>query len=129
MQDRATTVEQLKQIAAQFIEEREWNQYHAPKNLSMNLAVEAAELMEKFLWHTTAESFEEVEKNRQEIENELADVLFSILCFANATKVDLSKAFAFKLREIDKKYPIEKVKGKHEKYTKYQEDKKTFKSK
>ena len=119
MEDSKKTIQELKDIAAQFIKERDWNQYHSPKNLSMNISIEAAELMEKFLWLTTQESIEEIDKNRQEISDELADVLFGVLCFADVAKIDLSQAFEHKLAEAAKKYPVEKVKGKHEKYTHY----------
>lgn len=118
MNDSQMTIQNLKKIAEQFIVEREWTPYHTPKNLSMNLVREASELMEKFLWVTTQESVAEVETNRQEIEDELADALFSILCFANATNIDLSKAFHHKLLEVAKKYPVEKAKGRKEKYNK-----------
>jgi NTP pyrophosphatase (non-canonical NTP hydrolase) len=119
MADSKKTVQELKDIASQFIKERDWVQYHSPKNLSMNISIEAAELMEKFLWITTQESIQEVDKNRQEIADELADVLFGVLCFADVTNIDLSQAFEHKLAEAAKKYPIDKVKGKHEKYTHY----------
>ena len=118
MSDKATTVEQLKKRADQFIQERDWKQYHSPKNLSMNISLEANELMEKFLWITTQESVSEVDKNRQEIADELADILFSVLCFANVTEIDLSQSFQSKLEKIARKYPLDKSKGKREKYTK-----------
>lgn len=118
MSDTTKTIQQLKDIAAQFVKERDWNQFHNPKNLSMDISVEAAELMEKFLWMTTQESVEEIAKNRQEIADELADVFFGILCFANATGIDLAAAFEHKIAEVAKKYPVDKAKGRREKYTK-----------
>jgi len=117
MSDAVTTIKRLKEVAQTFIDQREWSSYHSPKSLSMNIAIEAAELMEKFVWITTQESHDQMHKNRQEIEDELADVFFSVLCFANAANIDLSKAFERKLKEIDQKYPIEKSKGKATKYT------------
>jgi dCTP diphosphatase len=118
MQDSNSTVLQLKEKVALFVQEREWEQFHTPKNLSMDIAVEAAELMEKFLWLEGAASQEEIDNNRQEIEDELADVLIGLLCFANASNIDLSNAFHKKLAKTAAKYPIEKSKGKHTKYTK-----------
>lgn len=118
MSDSTKTIQQLKDVAAQFVKEREWNQYHVPKNLSMNLAVEAAELMEKFLWLTTDQSVAEIEKNRQEIADELSDVFFSVICFANATGIDITQAFEHKIASVARKYPVEKAKGRHEKYSK-----------
>lgn len=118
MSDATTTLEQLKKIANQFTQDRDWQQYHSPKNLSMNLSIEANELMEKFLWLTTQESQAEIEKNRQEIADEVADVLFSLLCFSNVTGIDLSNSFESKLKQIAQKYPLDKSKGKREKYNK-----------
>jgi dCTP diphosphatase len=118
MSDNTATVAQLKKIADQFIEGRDWKQYHSPKNLSMNISLEANELMEKFLWLTTQESVAEIDKNRQEIADEVADILFSLLCFANVTGIDLSLSFESKLEKIATKYPMDKSKGKREKYDK-----------
>jgi|SRR5581483_5548974 len=118
MADKIITMQQLKDIANKFIDERDWKQFHSPKNLSMDISIEANELMEKFLWLTTQESIEEIDKNKQEISDELADVLFGVLCFANVTGIDLSGAFQHKIAEAAKKYPVEKAKGRREKYTK-----------
>jgi dCTP diphosphatase len=116
--DEITTIDQLKKMADQFIEQRDWKQYHSPKNLSMNVSIEANELMEKFLWLTTQESVDEIDKNRQEISDELADIFWSVLCFANTTKIDLSDALTEKMKRTAQKYPIDKSKGKREKYDK-----------
>ena len=91
--DDTTTIAQLKNAIGAVVKEREWQQFHTPKNLSMNLAVEASELMEKFVWLNPAESIAELTHNRQEIEDELADILMNVLCFANAANIDLSNAF------------------------------------
>ena len=119
MSDTAVTIEQLKEKVALFVREREWDQFHSPKNLSMALAVESAELMEKFLWIENNASYEEIEKNRQEIEQELGDVVLVLLAFCNASNIDVSKAFEDKLRLTCEKYPVEKVKGRYDKYTWY----------
>jgi dCTP diphosphatase len=118
MQDTTTTLQSLKEKVAIFVAERDWTKYHTPKDLSMNMVREASELMEKFLWMDSAESHSEVRSNRQEIENELADVFFSVLCFAQRADIDLARAFNHKLDEIAQKYPVDKAKGKREKYTK-----------
>lgn len=118
MADKTITMQQLKDIADKFIEERDWKQYHSPKNLSMDISIEANELMEKFVWLTTQESVEEINKNRQEISDELADIFWGILCFANVTGIDLSEAFTNKVATTAQKYPVEKAKGRREKYTK-----------
>ncbi len=118
MNDTSTTIAQLKAMMDTFVKERDWGQFHSPKNLSMNLAVEAAELMEKFLWVESAASYKELERNRQEVEDELADVLLSLLCLCNAANIDLSAAFKHKLAQTARKYPVEKAKGKPTKYNK-----------
>jgi NTP pyrophosphatase (non-canonical NTP hydrolase) len=119
MNDSKTTLIDLKALIEAFVSEREWQSFHTPKNLSMAIAAEAAELMEKFLWIDSQASYDELETNRQEIEDELADVLIVCLCFANRTNIDIAKAIASKLEEVKAKYPVDKVKGKYHKYTTY----------
>ncbi len=115
--DRKTTIEELKQFMKNFITEREWNQYHTPKNLSMAIAIEAGELMEHFLWIENNKSQEVFEKKREEIENEIADILSFMLSLANACDIDLSAAFDRKMKINAQKYSVEKAKGRHTKYT------------
>ena len=119
MEDKKVTVHELKERMALFVSEREWNKFHSPKNLSMALSAEAAELLEKFLWIEAGDSYAEVDRNREQIEDELADVLAYILSFANAAKIDISAAFDRKLVKNAQKYPIEKARGRHTKYTDY----------
>ena len=119
MSDTKTSLSELQKLIADFIKDREWNQFHTPKNLSMKLAIEAAELMEKFTWIDSQESYKELETNRQEIEDEFADVLIVALAFANQCNIDISSAIKHKLEEVKQKYPVDKVKGKHYKYTQY----------
>ena len=118
MDDTRTTLAELKKMVQEFVSERTWEQFHTPKNLSIKLAVEAAELMEKFEWLDNQESYDELDKERQEIEHELADVLVVALCFANVAHIDVSKAIERKLALNKEKYPVEKSKGKRVKYTK-----------
>lgn len=117
MNDMNTKISDLKKIAEAFVAERDWQQFHNPKNLSMDIAIEAAELMELFLWTNTDTSASFSEPHRQKVSDELADIFFAILCFANATHIDLVAAFEHKLAEIKAKYPIEKAKGIAKKYT------------
>lgn len=120
MNDKITTLQQLKDQVASFVRERDWERFHSPKSLSMGIAVEAAELMEKFQWISTEESIQEVDHNRVEIEDEVADVMLTLLAFCNASKIDVSAAFERKLALTSEKYPVDKVKGRHHKYTTYQ---------
>lgn len=111
-------IKELQKVAQEIVHEREWGQFHTPKDLSMNLSIESNELMEKFLWMTSKDSFAEISKNRQEIEDELGDIFYSILAFCNAANIDLSAAFLQKVEKIKQKYPVEKAKGNYNKYTK-----------
>lgn len=119
MQDKITTVQEIKELVNKFIAEREWNQFHNAKNMSMQIASEAAELMDHFLWEeSTAAINEKVKTNRQEIEQEVADVVIGIICLCNEYGIDLSSAIKDKLEHNAKKYPVEKSRGNTTKYTK-----------
>lgn len=118
MSDQTTTIEQLKAQVRTFIDERDWLQFHTPKDLSMAISVEASELLEKFLWVDKKQSFEEVDKNRQEVEDELADILITALCFARVANIDISQAVAKKFKLNAQKYPVNKAKGRYTKYNK-----------
>ncbi|MDF9834261.1 dCTP diphosphatase [Ereboglobus sp. PH5-5] len=120
LNDDRTTVAELKARILAFVHEREWEQFHAPKNLSMALAAEAGELMEHFLWAEAGAS-RDIAKNdparRKKIEEELADVIIYALEFANATDIDVASAIESKMEANGKKYPVEKARGRSEKYT------------
>ncbi len=117
MHDSTTTIDDLKKIIKKFVEEREWQQYHSPKNLSMQIAAESAELMELLLWVDSKESFDEIKKNKEAIEQEIADIAHGIICFCIQTNIDLAAAIEKKMALNAQKYPIEKAKGKRVKYT------------
>lgn len=110
---------ELKQRVLAFARERDWEQFHTPKNLSMALAAEAAELMENFLWMTPEDSLQAVNEpdRRTNVENELADVVIYALQFANRTGIDLATAIREKMAQNARKYPVEKARGRSEKYT------------
>lgn len=115
--DTSITLQQLKDLAQNMANEREWKQFHSPKNLAMDLGIEAGELMEKFVWSTTEQSYEDVDKKRQEIEYEAADIMIVLMLFCNVSKIDISEAVRVKIEEIKAKYPIDKAKGNAAKYT------------
>lgn len=120
--DNKTTIGQLKKIANQFVNERDWDQFHSLKNLSAYIAIEASELMEIFVWARTDKDIEYLyQKKHEEIEHEVADILLSLLSFCNKAKIDLSDSFFKKMEINKKKYPIEKVKGKFYKYFDYKD--------
>ncbi len=116
--DSTTTVAELKTKVLAFVQERDWEQFHSPKNLSMALATEAGELMEHFLWATPEKSKEIAADpiKRGKIADELADVVVYALEFANATGLDVAAAIEAKMAANAKKYPVEKAKGRSEKY-------------
>jgi dCTP diphosphatase len=115
MTDATTTLADLKEGMARFVADRDWQQFHAPKNLAMALAAEAAEFMEHFLWIDNDASRELVRDPAQlePIADELADVLGVVLALANALRLDLSQAVARKMAKNVLKYPVEKVRGRY----------------
>ena len=117
--DSRTTVAELKAHVMAFVHERDWEQFHAPKNLSMALAAEAGELMEHFLWASADQSRLIVrdDTKRAKIAEELADVVIYALEFANATGLDIAAAIEAKVATNAKKYPVEKARGRSDKYT------------
>jgi NTP pyrophosphatase (non-canonical NTP hydrolase) len=117
--DSTTTIAELKTRLCDFVRERDWEQFHAPKNLSMALAAEAGELMEHFLWVTPEDSKAVVADaaKRQKIAEELADVVIYALEFANATGLDVAASIEAKIAANAKKYPVEKSRGRADKYT------------
>ena len=113
MSDRDATVAQLRAQVSAFAEERDWAQFHSPKNLSMSIAIEAAELMEEFQWLTEEESRAALEDaaKRAQVVAELADVLIYCLDMANVLGVDVSTAVADKLAKDARKYPADEYRG------------------
>jgi NTP pyrophosphatase (non-canonical NTP hydrolase) len=96
MSDQSTTIAQLRQLVANFVAQRDWNQFHSPKNLSMSLAIEAAELMEHFQWLTIDQSravANDADKLRA-VSDELADVLCYALALANELQIDIAGGVA-----------------------------------
>jgi NTP pyrophosphatase (non-canonical NTP hydrolase) len=117
MNDDTLTFSKAKKVVEQFVAERDWQQFHSPKNLSMDIAAEAAELMEFFLWVESSKSLEKFNQKQKDIEDEVADVLMGLLSFCNTCNIDLGAAFFAKLESTKKKYPVDKVKGRAVKYT------------
>lgn len=117
--DTRTTVAELKSQVLAFVRERDWEQFHSPKNLSMALAAEAGELMEHFLWSTPdqAAAVARDPAKRERIAEELADVVIYALEFSNMTGIDVAAAIESKLASNARRYPVEKARGRSEKYT------------
>ena len=110
--DEQTTVARLKQIVADFVAERDWQQFHDPKNLSMAIAIEAAELMEHFQW-LRSDQLDQARSPEQldEIREEMANVTAFLLSLANVLEIDLSDAVERKMVKNAAKYPAEEFRG------------------
>jgi NTP pyrophosphatase (non-canonical NTP hydrolase) len=116
MADADTTLADLKAQVRQFVDERSWQPFHSPKNLAMGIAVEAAELMECFLWLDLPASYETANDpaKREAIADEMADVFCYLLNMSNVIGIDLSVALRAKLVKNAVKYPAERYQGKFE---------------
>ncbi len=117
----ADSLIELRQKIDAFVNERDWAQFHSPKNLAMAMIVEAAELVEHFQWDTIQESYDLSADKRQEVAHELADTFVYLLRLAEVTGIDLIQAANDKIALNAIKYPVEKAKGSNAKYTVYQE--------
>ncbi|MCG3180021.1 MAG: hypothetical protein BIFFINMI_02375 [Phycisphaerae bacterium] len=113
MADNVTTVADLREAMARFVADREWEKYHRPKNLAMSLAVEVAELVEHFQWldHEQTDAALADPRVREQVEDEMADILAFLLSLTNAISSDLSTAFIRKLAKNEVKYPADQVRG------------------
>ena len=98
-------------------DDRDWKQFHNPKDMAVSLALEANEVLEHFQWRNGAEMDEYVKTHKDEIGEELADVLYWVLAMSSGIDLDIKEALEKKLLKTEKKYPVEKAKGNHKKYT------------
>ncbi|GGS45386.1 nucleotide pyrophosphohydrolase [Streptomyces violaceus] len=115
----AMTLRSLQQALAQFAVEREWEQFHTPKNLAMALAGESGELLEIFQWLTPEQSADVMQDSERavQVREEMADVLAYLLRLADVLDVDLEQALADKIVKNRRKYPVHLAQGKADKYT------------
>ena len=107
----------LQKRVVAFRDARDWKQFHNPKDVSLSLALEAAELMEHFQWKSPAEIKKHLKAKNKEVSEELMDVLYWVLLFAHDLNIDIQKEFERKMAQNEKKYPVKKAKGSHTKYT------------
>ncbi len=115
MTDHRTTVAELRDLVRAFVDARDWQQFHTPKNLSMALAIEAAELMEHFQWLSVEQS-QEVASHQEKLAavgEELADVLCYALAMANALELDLTTTIQAKMVKNQAKYPADQFRGRY----------------
>ncbi|GFN34777.1 nucleotide pyrophosphohydrolase [Tepidimicrobium xylanilyticum] len=106
MSDQSTNIQQLKDKISNFVKERNWEEFHNPKNLSMSISIEASELMEIFQWLDIKESWDIMTSSEAEhLMEELADVIIYCLSLANQLNIDISTAIEDKVRKNSVKYP------------------------
>ena len=117
MADAETTVATLRQAMQTFVDERDWRQFHTPKNLAMSLAIEAAEVMEHFQWLDVDQSLQYTQDaaRRAEVADEIADVCCYLLSLVNALDIDLTDAVLGKLVKNARKYPADEFRGRSKK--------------
>jgi NTP pyrophosphatase (non-canonical NTP hydrolase) len=128
--DAKVSVYDLKSVLKRFRDQRNWQQFHDPKNLAEAIAIEASELLELFLWKSPTEIEVAIKKGKtfqRDIENELADVFCFSFNLANALDLDVSSIVQRKIKENGKKYPISQSRGTATKYTKLQKGKRARK--
>jgi NTP pyrophosphatase (non-canonical NTP hydrolase) len=106
----------LTNLFLNFRDARDWKQFHNPKELAVSLVVESAEFLELFQWKTGAELDRVVRNRRDDLADELADVLHSLLLLAHDLDIDLPAAAERKIQKMERKYPVDKAKGKPRKY-------------
>ena len=113
MQDDARTIAEAKEIVRRFCEERDWDQYHNPKDLAVGMVTEGSELLEIFRFKTPEECRELLSdpKRLEEIRDELSDVFYFVLRFAQMNGIDLGRALERKIAKNAKKYPVETSRG------------------
>jgi NTP pyrophosphatase (non-canonical NTP hydrolase) len=111
---------QVRKKVRQFVQERDWDQFHSPKNLSMALIVEAAELVEHFQWLTEEQSSSLPPEKLAEVELELADIQIYLISLAHKLGLNLVAAAEKKLALNAQKYPVEKARGNSKKYDEYE---------
>jgi NTP pyrophosphatase (non-canonical NTP hydrolase) len=110
-------IQALTDTITKFREARDWKQFHNPKDMSLSLVLEATEVMEHFQWRNVDEMEQYVAKHKDEIGEELADVLYWVLLMSHDMGIDIKEALQKKLAAAEQKYPVEKARGNHKKYT------------
>ena len=107
----------LQKQIRKFCDDRDWDQFHNPKDLSISLSLEAAEVLEHFQWKDANEMAQHIREQKEAVGEEIADVFYWLLLLANKLDIDLVDAFEAKMRKNAAKYPVDKAKGSHKKYT------------
>jgi NTP pyrophosphatase (non-canonical NTP hydrolase) len=114
---RSETMEATIARIRKFRDDRDWKQFHDPKNLAVSISIEAAELLEIFQWMTGEQATLYATQHKERISDEIADVAIYLIELADTVGIDLAQAIDAKLEKNAKKYPVEKARGVSTKYT------------
>lgn len=118
----ASDIADLQKRIRKFVDDRDWDQFHNPKDLAISLSLEAAEVLEHFQWKNEDEMADHIKNRKDDVGEEIADVLYWVLLLSNKIDLDLTDAFEKKMQKNEAKYPIEKAKGSHKKYTELEKE-------
>ncbi len=114
--DCMSDIQDLTKRITEFRDARDWKQFHNAKDMALSLSLEASELLEHFQWRNGEEIVKYVETHKTEVSDELADVLYWVLLISHDLNIDIAEAVKEKIQKTEKKYPIDKAKGKYIKY-------------
>ena len=114
------TIEQMQQIAVRFRDERDWKQFHSPKELAIQVVLEATELLELMQWKNGGELAEHLRDRKEHVADELADILHGVVLIADEMNIDLASAYVAKMKKNGIKYPVAKARGSSRKYTEFE---------
>lgn len=115
-------LEPLHQRIKAFVEARDWTQFHNPKDCAISLSLEAAEVLEHFQWRSPTEIQHYLNEHKSDVADELADVLYWVMLMSDYFNIDLVTALDHKMTKNEAKYPIDQARGRHTKYTAYQDN-------
>jgi len=111
-------IKKVQETIRRFRDDRDWMQFHDPKNMAVSIIIEASELLEHFQWKSKEEVERYIKENKEEIQDEIADIALYLFELADNLGIDLISAMERKLGKNEKKYPVEKAHGRHTKYNK-----------
>jgi dCTP diphosphatase len=112
-----TDLDKFQKLILEFRDERDWAQFHTPKDMAISLLLEASEFLEHFQWKNETEVAEHITSKKSDVADELADVLYWVLLIAHDLDINLDEALSSKMVKNRVKYPIDKARGRHLKYT------------
>ena len=117
--DKTTRISELRERVSKFVQDRDWDKYHNPKDIAVSITIEASELLEIFQWVKDDDLDKTIEEPGKitRLEEELGDVMIYCISLANTLNMDIAQAVMKKIEKNESKYPVERVKGDYRKYT------------